>query len=261
MMNSTKVNFNLLKRLFEDLKITSDKVIILYDEGEFPDMHPTYDQVSVLVTEFDKRPLAKFKEIFSTVREEIDQNISLIRKNDELVLYLKEILDFFQLVDNRITEDELGNLSCQSCQLQNIDKNIYYSSDYLTYQEFLKELKVAIRTEYRYIMEALDKLVSKHEKNTDEKFNGSDLRWTKNINDLVELVRALKLTGSINNSTNNLTLDEAYKFFGDLFSIEIKRPEDQLRQKAETMKKLFFLEELNDAFQKDMKELMKRRMQ
>jgi len=87
------------------------------------------------------------------------------------------------------------------------------------------------------------------------------MNWTRNINDLVELVRALKLSGAINNSSNNLTLDEAYRFFGDLFGVEIKRPEDQLRQKAETMKKQFFLEELNEVFQKDMKELMKRRMQ
>lgn len=62
-------------------------------------------------------------------------------------------------------------------------------------------------------------------------------------------------------SSNNLTFDEAYRYFGNLFGIEIKRPEDQLRQKAETMNKQFFLEELNEVFQKDMKELMRRRMQ
>lgn len=260
-MKPTKVNFNLLKNHFNNLVITSRDGLIFYDDGEFPDLHPTYGLFPVLVTEFDNRTLAEFKDNFVPVREEVDQNILIIQNNNELALYLNEILEFYLSIDSRIIEDDDGSLSCHSFNLKKTRKKIYYDKDHLTYQQFLKELKVAIRNEYQNIMEKHDKLISKHENKTSEKFNLSDLRWTKNINDLVELVKALKLTGSINNSTNSLTLDEAYRFFGDLFSIEIKRPEDQLRQKAETMKKLFFLEELNDAFQKDMKELMKRRMQ
>jgi hypothetical protein len=89
----------------------------------------------------------------------------------------------------------------------------------------------------------------------------SQLVWQKNINDLTELVRALKLSGAINNSTNTLTLTEAYRFFGNLFGIEIKKPEDQLREKAESKNKPYFLEELLEFSNNDMKELMKKRNQ
>lgn len=260
-MNPIKVKLNLLKRHFEELIITCDKVVIFYDAGEFPDLHPTYKQLPVLVTAYDGRPLAKFKEIFTIVREEIDQNISLIRNDNELVLYLRGILEFYQTIDNQIKEDDGVKLACQAFKLKNIAKNTFYSTEYPTYQEFLRETKLVIRNEYQYIMGKHDKLVSKHEKSIGEQLKGSELTWTKNINDLVELVRALKLSGSINNSSNNLTFDEAYRYFGNLFGIEIKRPEDQLRQKAETMNKQFFLEELTEVFQKDMKELMRRRMQ
>lgn len=260
-MNPTKVKLNLLKRHFEELIITCDKVVIFYDAGEFPDLHPTYKQLPVLVTEFDKRSLAKFKEIFSIAREEIELNVLTIKDYNVISSYLNEIHEFYLLLDNRIIEDKNGILSCQAFALKNIDKKTYYGNSYFTYQEFLVDVKVALRNEFRYVEEKQNSLINRQEISEDHLYKGSVLKWTRNINDLVELVRALKLSGSINNSTNNLTLDEAYKFFGDLFGIEIKRPEDQLRQKAETMKKLFFLEELNEVFQKDMKELMKRRMQ
>lgn len=260
-MKLTKVNFNRLKNNLDNLIIISRDEVILYDAGEFPDLHPTWGYFPVLVTEFDNKPLAKFKDNFNTVREEMKLNVSIVENTAELTSYLNDIIEYYSLIDSYIIEDKQGNLSCDIFKLQKITKNIYYDQGHLTFHEFLEELKVILRNEHKWIKETFFINATPNDFTSEAAFTGFDMKWRRNINDLVELVRALKLSGSINNSTNNLTLDEAYKFFGDLFGIEIKRPEDQLRQKAESMKKLFFLEELNEIFQKDMKELMKRRMQ
>ncbi len=260
-MEPSKFKFNSLRSVLDNLVITSSKhiVTVYYPRSEIDDI-PYPENRYVLVTEFDREPLYKFKENLLKVREEIEMNLSIIDDPTKTGLYLEEILAYYSFLDKRIIEDKNGNLQCDCFKLKKIHKDTFYDSKNYTYDDFLKDFKVALRNEYKLTKELL-KGGNQKEITNMKNYDKPIMNWTRNINDLVELVRALKLSGAINNSSNNLTLDEAYRFFGDLFGVEIKRPEDQLRQKAETMKKQFFLEELNEVFQKDMKELMKRRMQ
>lgn len=259
-MEPTAVIFNSFKQDFLNLEIICQE---LFTEVLINNIEATMSQEPVLVLKYNEESLSSFIKRITSIREEIDLNLSL-NDSQSINSYLDRVKNFLIKCDTLIKEDEKGNLTCSTFHLIKIPKYVYSNEEYPSYQEFLRKLKVAIRKEVNYLIQVSDKLNGKTE-NKEQPINlsvgGSSLTWNRNINDLVELVKALKLSGAINNSSNNLTLDEAYKFFGNLFGIEIKRPEDQLRQKAESMKKLFFLEELNEVFQNDMKELMKRRMQ
>lgn len=259
-MKPATFQFKSFKNDFEQFEIFSTLTVEAVDDiGHF-------EEVNVLVGQYDGNygPLTIFVGRLALIREEIESNLKLDLDIATIITYLSELKEFYLEADSKIEESASGNLVCKDFKLKEIPKEIYSTEFYPSYQGFLKELKTSIRKEIHYITQIVNQIDGKSEvieTPISVTINENDLTWNRNINDLVELVKALKLSGAINNSSNNLTLDEAYKFFGNLFGIEIKRPEDQLRQKAESMKKLFFLEELNEVFQKDMKELMKRRMQ
>jgi len=259
-MEPTAFMFNSFKEDFLNLEIICQE---LFTEVLVDNIEPRMSKEPVLVLKSNGESLLHFIKRIISLREEIELNLS-INDTQLITSYLDGVRNFLVECDAMIKEDQKGNLTCNTFHLIKIPKNVYSNEEYPSFQEFLRELKVIIRKEVSYLMQVSDRLNGKTE-NKEQPINlnkeGCSLSWNRNINDLIELVKALKLSGAINNSSNNLTLDEAYKFFGRLFGIEIKRPEDQLRQKAESMKKLFFLEELNEVFQKDMKELMKRRMQ
>lgn len=259
-MTPTAVQFNSFKEDFLHLEIICQE---LFTEVLIDNIEVALSKEPVLVLKYNGESLLEFIKRLSFIKEEIELNLAL-DDTDSIKPYIAEIKNFFLDWDNMIKEDHKGQLVCDSFRLLKIPKYVYSNNEYPSYQDFLRELKVSLRKEISYLNKISDRLDGKSEETghlTEESKGSHNLTWNRNINDLVELVKALKLSGAINNSSNNLTLDEAYKFFGGLFGIEIKRPEDQLRQKAESMKKLFFLEELNDVFQNDMKELMKRRMQ
>ena len=259
-MEPTAVIFNSFKHDFLNLEIICQE---LFTEVLIDNIEVAMSKEPVLVLKSNEESLLYFIERITSLREEIELNLS-INDSQSINSYLDGVRNFLVECDAMIKEDVKGQLTCNTFHLIKIPNYVYSNEEYPSYQEFLRKLKVVIRKEVNYLIQASNRLNGKIE-NKEQPINLNkgvrSLVWNRNINDLIELVKALKLSGAINNSSNNLTLDEAYKFFGNLFGIEIKRPEDQLRQKAETMKKLFFLEELNEVFQKDMKELMKRRMQ
>jgi len=259
-MEPTAVIFNSFKQDFLNLEIICQE---LFTEVLIDNIEVTMSKEPVLVLKSNEESLLYFIDRITSLREEVELNLT-INDSQSINSYLDRVRNFLVECDTLIKEDEKGHLACKTFHLIKIPKYVYSNEKYPSYQEFLRKLKVAIRKEVNYLIQVFDRLNGKIE-NRVQSINLSkgsvSLTWNRNINDLVELIKALKLSGAINNSSNNLTLEEAYKFFGVLFGIEIKRPEDQLRQKAETKNKLFFLEELNEVFQKDMKELMMRRMQ
>ena len=239
-MNPATFQFKSFKNDFENLEISSIQIIEELDDlGHFGEM-------DVLVGKYDGNhgSLTIFINRLALIREELEFNLKLDCDLTIIKAYLSELKEFLIEVDSKIEESHDGKLTCKNFKLKRIPKIIYSNKEYPSYQGFLKELKTSIRKEIHYITQVLghiDDNAEILETPISVTINESDITWNRNINDLVELVKALKLSGAINNSSNNLTLEEAYKFFGGLFGIEIKRPEDQLRQKAETKNKLFFL--------------------
>jgi len=78
----------------------------------------------------------------------------------------------------------------------------------------------------------------------------AEIIWQKTDTDLLELITALILSGSINNQTKNLTRKDTIRFFETFFNIKIKDAENKL-SKATSRKgdQKMFLNTLTRAFQ------------
>ena len=121
------------------------------------------------------------------------------------------------------------------------------------YHDFLRKFKRALREEISYISNKIKLLEDQGSKRVEQKTYKPDIEWNANLNDLIELVRALKISGAINNKSKNIKYNDVYKIFGDLFGIELKNPEDQMREKATvTRTKISFCERLKEIAQEDL---------
>lgn len=221
---------------------------------EKPDL-PIY-QISVIKGS-DFSPIS-VDTMFSLVRDEISSNISKPMEFSVKQSYLEEILSFYSEVEERIVEDENGILTTDFYKFikHSSQPELYFDE----YVEFLKILKDNLRSEIQYVDNQIQQLEMKNTNPTSaNRTSDADIIWKRKKNDLIELVRALKLVGAINNSTNDLTFDQAYKYFGDIFNLELKRPADQLRESSESYETLYFLEELLNIYTENQAILKKKR--
>lgn len=197
---------------------------------------------------------------FKNIRSEIGFNLSMPILSPSKIKYLSDILNYFSKIEKRIFDNKKGDTPTDLFVFdKSLDNNLLKL--YIDpYHDFLRKFKRALREEILYISDEIKLLKNQGSKakGVEQKTYRPDIEWNANLNDLVELVRALKLSGAIDNRSKNLSFDQAYKVFGDLFGIELKNPEDQMSQKSLNKDKEFFCEKLNRFAQEDLKEFQKR---
>lgn len=207
-------------------------------------------EVQSLVFKNNGISVFRLSDIFSPMREEVLSNLSIPISISEKESYLIEILNFYSNLEERIVEDEFGILSTDIFKVEDSQDVKMLEIHQNEYKEFLSLMKDSLRREIVYITNQVNLLGMK---NTNPQLTNplkdSNIIWKRDKGDLIELVKALCLIGAINNSTNNLSETEAYKVFGNLLGIELKRPSDIIKNKSKYHEKEYFLEELHAKFQ------------
>jgi hypothetical protein len=198
--------------------------------------------------------------LFALVREEISSNLSKPIEISSILSYLEEILSFYSDIEDRIVEDENGILTTDLHKFikTSSQKELYFDE----YEEFLKGLKKRLREEIQFVdgqIKHFELSIDKILPSPNTIFKKNDLSWERGKVDLIELSRALSLCGAIKKSGKMLNLTDSYKLFGELFNIELKNPEDQLRERSDSLDAPNFLEVLLEKFEEDQKFLKKKR--
>lgn len=261
-MKPISVQFKDIKKALGSLEITIGPVLIDVSQMHDPPMPvPDYQTLESLVDVDTMSSIFCLLDKFRSVREEISSNISMPIEEGIKTEYLNHILIFYSDLESSIKEDEQGKLTCSFMHFLDISYNelIEYHQKY--FDGFLNSLRTDLRAEIKYLYNLINTMKKMPEitSNQNKTIQEHNIEWKREKNDLIELVRALKLIGAINNSTNNITYKEAYKFFGDIFHTDLKRPEDQLRQVSESFDTPYFLEELLSKYKEDQEFLKRKR--
>lgn len=260
-MKAILIEFNRFKKKIENNKpITMGKVLMDVSQLQEPSPpEPVIQEIDGLVVNNVDLSSDYYSHHFTRISIEIDFNLSMPNLTPNKFDYLSDILDYYSQLEDRITyndkDDPVTNLfifdnSLNYETLGKLHKDLYH--------DFLTKFKIALREEILCLNKDMKRI--KNQQSTKNLLNNKrpDIEWETDLNDLVELVRALKLSGAIDNRSKNLSFDQAYKIFGDLFGIKIKRPQDQMRQKSSNQDKEFFCERLNRFAQEDLKDFYKR---
>lgn len=260
-MKPIEAQFKRIKKTFESIEITTGPVSMDVSQMHDPPMPDIFIQeIQSLVLKSSRNSIFTLPDFFTQLRDEIKSNLSMPISTLENVSYLRKILNFYSDMEEKIVENESGDLSTDLVKFLDtpLDKMLEYHQN--EYKGFLSRLKEELRNELLYISAQIQNLEMKKTNLSSSKISSvTKMVWKRDKNDLIELVRALKLIGAINNSTNDIEFTEAYMFFGDIFNIELKRPSDQLRHIADSLDTPYFLEELLEKYKEDQKILKKKR--
>jgi hypothetical protein len=197
--------------------------------------------------------------IFSDVKKEISENLIVPTDISLKKEYLQEVIDFYQKIESKILETDDGSLTTELINLADVKLDNLLNRT--IYDDFLRTLKTSLRKEIIFLYEMIKKIEKKSNQTISEEIPAlkHDIIWRRDKVDLIELVRTLKLIGAIDNSTHNLTYKKAYEFFGKVFNIDLKNPEDLLRQRRDSKDTPYFLEQLLEKLNEDITILEKNR--
>jgi hypothetical protein len=226
-MKPIEVKFKDIKKVLGSIEIIigpeETDVSQLYDP---PLPEPDYQTIDGLLEITSNSSIFHLRDKFRYVRDEISSNLTMPIEIGSIREYLNKIFTFYSDLESRIIEDDQGKLSCDFVKLIEITYNelTEYLKDY--YDGFIVSFRSSLRTEIGYIFNIIKTLEEKDEisstkKNSSKKEN---IIWKRDKGDLIELIKALCLSGAINNSTNNLTETEAYRIFGELLNV-VQKPD------------------------------------
>lgn len=251
-MKPIEVKFKDINNSLQSIEITFGLVLTDVSQMQYPpNPEPEYQSLNSLIDVTTNSSIFCLLDKFQPVREEISSNLSMPIEVGIKTEYLNKIFIFYSDLESRIIEDEQGNLSCNFVIFLDKPYNELIEFHKDIYNGFIESLRSNLRTEISYILNILKSMEKKHEISSTHKAANEkvDIKWMRDKGDLIELVKALCLIGAISNSTSNLTETEAYRIFGKLLGLELKRPSDIIKNKSKYQEKEYFLEELHAKFQ------------
>lgn len=228
------VTIDEIKRNFNNPVVTTNKIIEVL-EGKISELrdflinHKFNSQEEEIYFFKEQKPRLVAKLIYYKLTLEIESNMPLIRKDkidfiemmlNEISLYTKRNKNFYQYYRSNATHDDAkyftrskdGKLSIYDTYIINYDIRFCTSHDYNVAQFIANEMIVS------YLERKLELVNNPNLPNHNEV--SSNLKWTGNRIELVELIYSLHTQNSINNG--NTDIKELANSFGKIFNIEIE---------------------------------------